>query len=101
MITYKDKDIDVLLEVTPRIQPDSRIHLEVHPLIEEIIGYTGNSDFLQPITSTPEVITNISVKSEQTIILGDIPLLGYLFQSKNEEIVKTDLLIFITPEDLN
>ncbi len=119
VITYKDKNIDVSLEVTPRIEPGDRIFMEVHPLIEEIIGYTGSSDYPQPITSTREITTNISVKSEQTIILGgmvketkktvidkvwllgDIPLLGYLFQSKDEQIVKTDLLIFITPKILN
>ena len=119
IITYKDKDIDVELEVTPRIQPDNKIFLEVHPQIEEIIGYTGIGEARQPITSTREVVTNVTVNSEETIIiggmvkeskqqtiskvwlLGDIPLLGYLFQSKVEETLKTDLLIFITPKILN
>jgi len=119
IITYKDKDIDVVLEVIPRIQPDNKIFLEVHPIIEEIVGYTGSGDFRQPITSVREVITNVTVNSEETIIiggmvkeskqqtiskvwlLGDIPLLGYLFQSKIAETLKTDLLIFITPKILN
>lgn len=119
MITYKDKNIDVVLEVRPRIEPGNIINMEVHPQIEEIIGWTGSSDFPQPITSTREIVTNIAVNSEQTIVLGgmvkeskqkvvdkiwllgDIPLLGYLFQSRSEEIQKTDLLIFITPKILN
>ena len=119
IITFKDKNIDVELEVTPRIQPDNKIFLEVHPQIEEIIGYTGIGEARQPITSIREVITNVTVNSEETIIiggmvkeskqqtiskvwlLGDIPLLGYLFQSKVEETIKTDLLIFITPKILN
>jgi type IV pilus assembly protein PilQ len=118
IITYKEKNIDVVLEVTPRIQPDNKIFLEVHTQIEEIVGYTGIDDARQPITSMREVITNVIVNSEETIIiggmvkeskqqtiskvwlLGDIPLLGYLFQSKVEETLKTDLLIFITPKIL-
>lgn len=119
LITYKDKDVDVVLEVTPRIQPDNKIFLEVHPLIEEIIGYTGEGDFRQPITSVREVNTSVTINSEETVIiggmvkeskqetiskvwlLGDIPLLGYLFQSKIAETQKTDMLIFITPKILN
>jgi type IV pilus assembly protein PilQ len=118
IITYKDKDVDVVLEVTPRIQPDNKISLEVHPLIEEIVGYTGSGDYPQPITSVREVNTNVTVNSQETVIiggmvkeskqekiskvwlLGDIPLLGYLFQSKTLETQKTDLLIFITPKIL-
>ena len=119
IITYKDKDIDVILEVTPRIQPENKISIEVHSQIEEIIGYTGVDDSRQPITSTREVNTSVTVNSTETIIiggmvkeskqeiinkvwlLGDIPLLGYLFQSKSLEIEKSDLLIFITPKILN
>jgi len=115
LITYKDKQVDVMLEVIPRIEPDNRINLIVHPVIEEIIGYTGEGDFLQPITSVREVQTTLSVAPGETIVLGglvkdnkmivedklwllgDIPLLGALFTSKTEEINKTDLLIFITP----
>lgn len=118
LISYKDKDIDVSLEVTPRILPNNKIFLEVHPQIEEIIGYTGSDDFPQPITSVREITTNITVENNQTIVLGgmvkeskqkvvnkvwllgDIPLLGYLFQSINEENTNTDLLIFITPKVL-
>ena len=119
IITYKDKDIVVILEVTPRIQPKNKISIEVHSQIEEIVGYTGTDESRQPITSTREVNTNVTVNSTETIIiggmvkeskqeliskvwlLGDIPLLGYLFQSKSLEIEKSDLLIFITPKILD
>jgi len=70
----------------------------------------------QPITSIREVETTISVVTGQTIVigglvkettskqvekiwlLGDIPILGYLFQNTVTKIEKTDLLIFITPK---
>ena len=47
----KEKEVDVKLEVIPRIEPDNKINLTVHPSIEEIVGYTGPGDFPQPITS--------------------------------------------------
>ena len=41
-------------------------------------------------------------KSQETIskvpILGDIPILGWLFRSKSSETSKTNLMIFITPQ---
>jgi type IV pilus assembly protein PilQ len=118
LITYKDKKVDVMLEVIPRIEPNNKINLRVHPIIEEIIGYAGEGAFLQPITSVREVQTTLSVAPGETIVLGglvkdnkmivenkvwllgDIPLLGALFTSKTEEVNKTDLLIFITPKIL-
>ncbi len=116
LISYKDKQIDVELNVIPRIEPDNKIQLTVHPSIEEIIGYTGPGDFPQPITSVREVETVVSVTPEETLVLGgmvketkktvenkvwllgDIPLLGALFRSTEETVKKTDLLIFITPK---
>jgi len=116
LITYKEKQVDVKLEVIPRIEPNNKINLTVHPSIEEIIGYTGPGEYPQPITSIREVQTCVSVAPEETVViggmvkdnkstkskkiwfLGDIPLIGELFTSRTEEVKKTDLLIFITPK---
>jgi type II secretory pathway component GspD/PulD (secretin) len=70
LITYKEKEVDVKLEVIPRIEPDNKINLTVHPSIEEIVGYTGPGDFPQPITSVREVQTSVSVAPEQTVVIG-------------------------------
>lgn len=119
LITYEDKEVDVKLMVTPRIEPDNMISLNVHPEIEEIIGYTGSGDYPQPITSIREIQTKVSVKTNETIVLGgmvkdnervvknkvwflgNIPLLGYLFTSTEKTMEKKDLLIFITPKIIN
>lgn len=116
LITYEDKEVDVKLKVTPRIEPDNMINLQVHPEIEEIIGYTaGSGDYPQPITSIREIQTEVSVVTNETIVLGgmvkdnerivenrvwflgSIPFLGALFRSTEKTIEKKDLLIFITP----
>ena len=115
LITYKEKQVSMYLEVIPRINEDDIITLIVHPRMEEIIGYTGPSDYPQPITSKREVTTQVTVRQGETAaigglikasqkktvqkvwLLGDIPLLGYLFRHTVTRKEKTDMLIFITP----
>lgn len=115
IITFTDKNINVTIRVTPKINPDSMITLLIEPTIEDIIGYTGSGDNRQPIISRRYAKTQVMVKNEESIVLGgllketevetiskvwllgDIPLLGKLFTNKGKEKKKTDLLIFITP----
>jgi type II secretory pathway component GspD/PulD (secretin) len=118
LISYREKQVSMYLEVIPRINEGNIITLSVHPVLEEIIGYTGPSDYPQPITSRREVQTEVTVREGESIalgglikesdnkvvekfwLLGDIPLLGYLFRHTTVRKEKTDLLIFITPKIL-
>ena len=102
------------LSVIPRINEQNKITLKVHPMLEEITGYTGEAEAPQPITSRREVETTVMVDDGETVViggliketenknvekiwlLGDIPLLGYLFRHIRTQREKTDLLIFIT-----
>ncbi len=115
LISYREKEVNIDLEVIPQINADNKITLDVHPILEEIIGYTGASDAPQPITSKREVNTTVTVENAQTLVLGgliketrtkttekiwllgDIPILGYLFQNTVTKKEKSDLYIFITP----
>ena len=85
-------------------------------ILEEIIGYTGQDEAPQPITSKREVNATVTVNNGQTLVLGglvkeiktdveeklwllgDIPILGYLFTNVVKKNEKSDLLIFITPK---
>lgn len=116
LISFKEKEVSLHLEVIPRINEGGLITLQVHPQLEEIIGYTGPADYPQPITSKREVATTVNVKDGETIVigglikevntkvvekiwlLGDIPILKYLFSHRSTKKEKTDLLIFITPK---
>ncbi len=118
LISYKEKQVGMYLEVIPRINGTGIVTLTVHPIMEEIIGYTGPSDFPQPITSRREVTTEVTVRKGESLaiggllketesknveklwLLGDIPLLGHLFRHTTTRKEKTDLLIFITPKVL-
>lgn len=114
LLSFKEKEVNMNLEVIPRINTGGQITLQVHPILEEIIGFTGPSDTPQPITSKREVETTVAVDDGQTVVigglikenssknvekiwlLGDIPLLGYLFRHTTTKKEKSDLLIFIT-----
>lgn len=115
IVTYYDEEVGITLKVTPRINANGKITLTVEPKIEDIIGYTGPVDSQKPITISRSVKSKITVLDGETAalggllkenkieqiqkvpLLGSIPLLGKLFQSKHNENTTTDLIIMITP----
>ena len=117
--TFYDEEVGISLVVTPRINEDGRITLDVAPTVEDIIGYTGSVEAQKPITISRSIQTRIIVNDGETAalggllkedvikqqrkvpLLGSIPLLGkLLFTSTSEEKSTTDLIILITPRIL-
>jgi len=117
--TFYDEKVGITLRVTPRINENGLITMDVYPKVEDIIGFNGPADNQKPITTSRSVKTRITVKSGETAmlgglikedemevkrrvpILGHIPLLGsLLFTNKTTEKNKTNLIIMITPEIL-
>ncbi|MCF7805813.1 MAG: secretin and TonB N-terminal domain-containing protein [Candidatus Marinimicrobia bacterium] len=112
--TFEDIDINISLRVLPRVNPNRYITMSVEPLVEAITGYSG-PDQDRPIVASRSAQTQVMIKDGETIaigglikedkfetykkvpILGDIPLVGRLFQYKSKQTEKTDLIIFITP----
>ncbi len=116
IMTFYDEEVGISLKVTPRINENGRITLNVKAKIEDIIGYTGSAEAQKPITISRSITTRTTVidgetaalggllkedviQSRQRIpLLGSIPLLGkLLFSSTSEEKKTTDLIILITP----
>ncbi len=115
IVTFYDEEVGITLTVTPRINANGKITLTVEPKIEDIIGYTGPADSQKPITISRSVKSKITVLDGETAalggllkenkieriqkvpLLGSIPLIGKLFQSKYNENTTTDLIIMITP----
>jgi type IV pilus assembly protein PilQ len=111
---YDEKKVGVRLLVTPHVGPDSTMILAVNPEISEIVEYRGQFNE-RPVTSTRSAQTQVEVRSGETVmigglirtvdmkierkvpILGDIPLLKFLFRHKTTSKQKVDLMIFITP----
>ncbi|TRZ51462.1 MAG: DUF4974 domain-containing protein [Dehalococcoidia bacterium] len=109
--TTKFIDVGTALRVTPRISSDGYITMAIHPEVSSSTTLIDN----QPRIDTREADTTVTVKDEQTIaigglikestsvttrkvpILGDLPFVGVLFQSKGESKEKKELVVFITP----
>ncbi|MDI3260122.1 MAG: type IV pilus secretin PilQ [Sinobacteraceae bacterium] len=113
------KDAVLSLNVTPQITPDGRIimDLAVHDdsVGQNVSTGTGGS---VPSINTREVDTQVLVDNGQTVVLGgvyqqtvnknvskvpllgDLPLLGFLFRNTQLQNQKQELLIFITPKIL-
>ncbi len=120
IVTFQDEEVGLSLKVTPRINEDGRITLDVNPTIENIIGYTGPADSQKPVTTSRTIKTRVTVDTNETLalgglfkedeitneqrvpLLGSIPILGkLLFTHKSLEKTTTDLIILITPTILD
>ena len=106
------KDLLLELNIKPHISTDDSILLEVVQSSEDI-GEDGKG--LGPSWSTRSFTTRVLVHDQQTIVmsgmmqeretretakvplLGDIPILGYLFKYTKRAKRKTNLLVMITP----
>ncbi len=109
---YDFRDVGVILTVTPRINKSGTVSLDVNQQINSLIEFTL---FNAPVIAKREASAYVTVKNGQTMIiggiirddktetthktpiLGDIPLIGRLFQRKDVRAEKTELMVFITP----
>lgn len=110
------KDVGISLEITPQITSDDSVRLEIKQEISDITITPGlNPNIVGPSTSKRSADTTVVVKDRQTMVigglirdnvttstskvplLGDIPILGWLFKFKTSKVEKTNLMIFITP----
>lgn len=127
---FTKRNVGVELAVTPNVENDDTISLILEPRVTEFEGFveyggpsvalaggrtvTVPSGFYQPIFSTREISTEVTVFDGATVVmggltrdevksvndkvpvLGDIPGIGRLFRSEGETRQKRNLLIFVT-----
>ncbi|MDE2196583.1 MAG: type IV pilus secretin PilQ [Gammaproteobacteria bacterium] len=118
--TVQFKKAVLSLDVTPQITPDNRIimDLEVHKDSVGQVVPTGNGGSV-PSIDTRDVKTQVLVNNGDTVVLGgiyettrnttvnkvpllgDLPLLGWLFRNTQVVNNKDELLIFVTPKILD
>ncbi len=100
------------LSVTPRITPDDRIIMDLEVKKDSVGQIYANI----PSIDTKKVTTQVLCDNGDTIVLGgifeqttrttvekvpllgDIPVVGYLFKRTVRQDDKTELLIFVTPK---
>jgi type IV pilus assembly protein PilQ len=116
---FQDKEFGNTLEVTPSINKDGFVTLNVKPEISNKVAdatFTFSGAVVtSPIIDKRTLNSNVLIKSGDTLaiggllqdeqtksrtkvpILGDLPLIGYAFQEKINVRTKRNLLVFVTP----
>jgi type IV pilus assembly protein PilQ len=116
------KDIGIILKVTPQVNARGFIRLTLAPEVSQNQGTTsfgGASGASIPIIGTRKAVTQVSLKDGYTMgigglistnfntgtnkipILGDIPIIGYLFKSEARNNTVDNLVIFITAKTIS
>ncbi|MCL1910438.1 MAG: type II and III secretion system protein, partial [Kiritimatiellaeota bacterium] len=114
---YRNEDVGIKLQVTPRINKNGYITLEIVQEMQNFLGYTRISGFEQdiPQITTRSMSSTVAVQSGSTIVLGglaynskstaksgvpllmDIPLLGWFFRYSKYVEDRNELVMFLTP----
>jgi general secretion pathway protein D len=113
--TYQRQPVTLSLELTPHLNESSSIRLEINSNIEDVADGATSASAGGPTTNQRKLITSVVVRDGECVVLGgltketdsivvdkipglgDIPLLGRLFQTRSKQRVKQELLIVLTP----
>ncbi len=106
------QNVELKLNIKPQINASDYIRMVINESTEEI---ASQDPVLGPTTSKRTAKTTVVAKDQETVViggimqertiesigkvpvLGDIPLLGYLFRETTRRKVKVNLLLFLTP----
>ena len=113
-LSFEYRDVGTTLKVTPQISDNDTVRLNIGL---EVSLLESTTDF-KPTTLVRTIDTSVLVKDSGTVViggliensparsenkvplLGDIPLLGWLFKEQTQSRQKTNLLVFLTPRVL-
>lgn len=116
-VTIQFRPYGVRLDFTPNVLPDGTIQLKVSPEVSAL-DYTNEVDiagYVIPAISTRRADTQVELKSGQSFAIsglldnrttdqlekipgiGDIPVLGKLFQTKSSTHSTVELAVIVTP----
>jgi general secretion pathway protein D len=108
-------DVGIKLKLTPHINPDGDVRMLLNPSIEAVVDPGPSDTQFAPTIAKRDVSTTVTVHDGQIIVLsgliredqtkvirkvpllGDIPLLGFLFRRTLEATERTNLMIFVRP----
>jgi general secretion pathway protein D len=111
-VTYKDTG--VILSITPRINESGRVMLDIEQEVSSVAS-TTSSGIDSPTIHQRRIKTSVTVNNDEGLALGgmiqesktvshtqvpiagDIPIIGNAFKYKDNTIVKTELIVIITP----
>jgi general secretion pathway protein D len=113
--SFEYRDVGTILKITPHISIERLVRLTIGL---EVSALESTTDF-RPTTLKRTIDTTVIVDDKSTIViggliedtkavseykvplLGDIPVLGWLFKVQNSSQQKTNLFIFLSPHVIN
>jgi len=111
--TIEREDVGITLKVKPQINEGDAVKLEIEQSVDSLSSVAVSAVDL--ITNTRSIKTNVIVDDGQMIVLGgliddqvqesvqkvpllgDVPLLGWLFRNKSTSKIKQNLMVFLHP----
>jgi general secretion pathway protein D len=112
--SFEYRDVAITLKITPQISQDRLVRLNISQELTKLTEAAETVDF-KPTTLKRTIETTVIVEDGHTVViggliddsstiteqkvplLGDIPLLGWLFKYKSKAFDKTNLYVFLTP----
>jgi len=112
--SFKREDIGLTLKIKPRISNDNKVTLDISVKTEDVLDASGGGTG-QPTTTKREIKTVALVNNGESVIvgglikgkntksvssiplLGDIPILGRVFQHHLDGEDKINLVVMLTP----
>jgi len=113
--TYQYRNIGITLTVTPNINPQGFVVMEITQTADDVGGEVTIDGNKVPIISKREIKATVAVQDRSTIVLGglvrkatsrsatkipllgDIPLIGWLFSSRSNSDDRSELVVLLTP----
>jgi general secretion pathway protein D len=114
--SFEYRDVGKILKITPHVTEGRLVRMNLSLEVTNIdLASTLTTSSTLPVTQKRTVDTTVIVKDNQTVVigglidesstnnetkvpvLGDLPILGWLFRSETVTNQKTNLYIFLTP----
>jgi general secretion pathway protein D len=113
--SYSQLSVGVELDVTPFINPDGLVVMDIQQEIDDIASFTSIDGNPVPNTTKRTLSSEIAVRDKDTVMLGgfvrsdknktrsgvpllqDIPLLGFLFSQHNDSKDREETIVMIRP----
>ncbi len=115
--TIERHDVGVKLTVTPQINEGNTIRMKIEQEVSSVVPTTSDTSGASDVVTNKRIIeTTVLVDDQETIVLGglvhdnltetvskvpllgDIPVLGLLFQNRRTALEKRNLMVFLRPE---
>ena len=112
-VSINREDIGLTLKITPQINDEDYVKLEIDQELSDVAGLDAVTQ--QTITTKRTAKTTVVVRSQDSVVigglvrdretldegktplLGDIPLIGWLFKRQQKQIEKVNLVLILTP----